>query len=427
MGLACTRACALLLFALLLLAGTSSEVFGNSGVPPPGRANDPPNGNCTGCHAGALSPATQLDVRDTANIPLRTYTPGTRLVMRFVVGNGTAMRWGFEAIPLLTGNVMAGAVPAPPGGAPWSRVAGTGGRVYFGHNGANGGTFRNQATAANWDVDWDPPAAGSGNVTLYLCGNGANNNLSNSGDQINCATFTLTEQSGPTDADGDGLTDTEEGIIGTDANDADTDDDGVSDGDEINGTLGQVSLPLACDSDGDTLPDGLEDGVTSPLVDTNVAAGCYRADTDPGTMTQPLLDDTDGDDTNGTPCLDGEEDANGNGAVDTGESDPNVAGDCPIVAGATSQLRSCRWINPPVPDLRTMFRTTPCTQPSDIVMCAEANGTVEDVLDPVLPLSLRRDGVIAFIEYDSDLNATGTADEIRILKDPAIAGNIIVQ
>ena len=39
-----------------------------------------------------------------------------------------------------------------------------------------------------------------------------------------------------------------------------TDDDGISDGDEINVTL---SLPLDCDSDNDGLVDGLEAGLTS--------------------------------------------------------------------------------------------------------------------------------------------------------------------
>ena len=36
------------------------------------------------------------------------------------------------------------------------------------------------------------------------------------------------------DTDGDGLTDLEEGLIGTDPNNPDTDGDGIEDGDEVN-------------------------------------------------------------------------------------------------------------------------------------------------------------------------------------------------
>src|SRR5206468_3625648 len=69
----------------------------------------------------------------------------------------------------------------------------------------------------------------------------------------------------------------------------------------------------------------LEERVTAPLPDTNVATGCFIADTDPTTGTDPEVADTDGD-----TCEDGAEDANANGAVDAGETDPNLAGDCPV-------------------------------------------------------------------------------------------------
>jgi len=56
------------------------------------------------------------------------------------------------------------------------------------------------------------------------------------------------------DTDGDGLTDDEEAILGTDPNEVDTDLDTVSDGDEVtNGTN-----PLDADTDGDGLDDGAE-------------------------------------------------------------------------------------------------------------------------------------------------------------------------
>jgi hypothetical protein len=67
--------------------------------------------------------------------------------------------------------------------------------------------------------------------------------------------FAVTIEEFPVDSDGDGLLDSEEDAIGTDPLDPDTDDDGLTDGDEVNvyGTD-----PLDADTDGDGLPDGLE-------------------------------------------------------------------------------------------------------------------------------------------------------------------------
>ena len=71
------------------------------------------------------------------------------------------------------------------------------------------------------------------------------------------------------DTDGDGLTDAEEGELGTDPNNADTDADGRTDKEEVD----EGSDPLLADADGDGLNDGEE----------------YTAGTDPNNA------DTDGD------------------------------------------------------------------------------------------------------------------------------------
>ena len=105
--------------------------------------------------------------------------------------------------------------------------------------------------------------------------------------------------------------------------DADTDDDGLLDGDEdsnLNGTVdpGETN-PCNADTDGDGLFDGLELGVNVTISDdTNPTI--FEADTDTTTRTNPLKQDTDDDG-----VLDGIEDANHNGAVDDGETDPLVS------------------------------------------------------------------------------------------------------
>jgi MYXO-CTERM domain-containing protein len=58
--------------------------------------------------------------------------------------------------------------------------------------------------------------------------------------------------------------------------------------------------------------------VTSAHANTDTSKGFFIADADPATSTGPLTPDTDGDGRK-----DGEEDANHNGRVDSGETDPN--------------------------------------------------------------------------------------------------------
>lgn len=116
------------------------------------------------------------------------------------------------------------------------------------------------------------------------------------------------------DADGDLLLEAEEELLGTDPNNSDSDDDGVIDGLEV--YLG--TDPLLCDSDEDGLPDGLELGYSTPRADTDIEAGCFHADQNPSTQTDPLNPDTDGGGR-----LDGEEDPNMNGNQNQWEGDPN--------------------------------------------------------------------------------------------------------
>lgn len=131
------------------------------------------------------------------------------------------------------------------------------------------------------------------------------------------------------DSDSDGLTDELEDTTCTDPFDADTDNDGISDGAEDVNKNGVVDTgetdPCSVDSDSDGIQDGTELGIieaipdpdgNGPLfgTDTNV----FIADADPDTTTDPLNKDSDDDG-----AWDGTEDANHNGSVDAGETDPN--------------------------------------------------------------------------------------------------------
>ncbi len=149
------------------------------------------------------------------------------------------------------------------------------------------------------------------------------------------------------DRDGDDLDDEEEALVGTDPARADTDRDGLEDGEEYH-TLhtdpldedsdddgvrdGQEMDPggdadgdmlinaLDPDADGDGLWDGTEIGLISAPDGTDMAAMTFVADADRTTTTNARAADTDGDG-----LSDGMEDSNKNGRVDLGESDPNDA------------------------------------------------------------------------------------------------------
>ncbi len=124
------------------------------------------------------------------------------------------------------------------------------------------------------------------------------------------------------DTDGDHLPDDYELEIGTDPDDADSDDDGVADGseprhaDDPDGD-GLIDA-LDPDSDNDGLYDGTELGLATAGPGTDLTKQHFLADADPSTSTDPNAADTDGGG-----VVDGSEDANRDGKLDDGETDPN--------------------------------------------------------------------------------------------------------
>lgn len=124
------------------------------------------------------------------------------------------------------------------------------------------------------------------------------------------------------DADGDGLTDDDETLLGLDAFSSDTDGDGIGDRSEIEAAYGATD-PLNPDTDGDGLLDGTE------------AFGPNQTD--------PTNPDTDG---GGAP--DGEEDTNLNGMRDAGERSPvdpsdddGIPSTVPPGSAAANQIGGC--------------------------------------------------------------------------------------
>jgi len=127
------------------------------------------------------------------------------------------------------------------------------------------------------------------------------------------------------DTDGDGVSDVQEAMDGTDPNDADSDDDGVNDGvEKVDGTD-----PLDADSDNDGVNDGDEKtNGTNPKVNVDTDDDGVSDDKEFAEGTDPNDADTDGDGVN-----DGEDDfpndpketkdTDGDGVGDNADPNPN--------------------------------------------------------------------------------------------------------
>jgi hypothetical protein len=114
--------------------------------------------------------------------------------------------------------------------------------------------------------------------------------------------------------------------------DLDSDDDGILDGVEDANQNGAVDSgetdARSADTDRDGLPDGIELGVATPVADPDgngpllgTDTNRWRPDADPGTTTNPINPDTDGDG-----VFDGDEDWNHNGRYEPpGELNPALA------------------------------------------------------------------------------------------------------
>ncbi len=235
--------------------------------------------------------------------------------------------------------------------------------------GVTGSMGSGETDPDNPDTDSDGLSDGDeSNATGPLSGIGATDPLDNDTDDggTRDGTEVLADSTNPTagnggddtgaDSDGDGLSDGQETALGTDPNDADTDDDGIDDGTEVgnDGSLdagdsdpldadtdddglsdgaevlgldgviggGDATDPLNPDSDADGLNDGTEAGVTMPVPGgTSTGTGIVYTGTDVSSANYVVdadptsSTDPSNADTDADGLLDGAEDANADGAT----------------------------------------------------------------------------------------------------------------
>jgi len=203
------------------------------------------------------------------------------------------------------------------------------------------------------------------------------------------------------DTDDDGLCNAEEILFGTTTDDADSDDDGVLDGDEHNWAFDSdgdgVLNVLDYDSDSDLLVDGLELCVADPWSDTDEEAGHFVLDADPETCTFMVVPDSD----HGG-IADGTEDINHDGMVDAGETDPNDPADD---GGETDDDPDGDTLPT---ELELEIGTDPYNKDSDGDYIPD-NVEVGD--DHQNPLDTDGDGEIDALDLDSDDDTIADEDE----------------
>jgi hypothetical protein len=170
--------------SLALSAGLAAAF---SSGPGNGLTNAPGEANCTNCHntSGLNSGSGSLGLAGIA----AEYNPAEAYTLQVTVADPSALRWGFEFTILDAAGASAG-VPAPLDGT--TRVSATGNRTYVTHTSA--GTSPGTTGSRTWQVSWTAPATGTGNLTLYMAGNAANNNNANTGDRIYATSFPIAEK-----------------------------------------------------------------------------------------------------------------------------------------------------------------------------------------------------------------------------------------
>jgi hypothetical protein len=170
----------------------TAEVMNDSGQA--GAVGSPGEGTCwNGCHNSfALnSGAGSIELRTgTTN---NEYVPGQTYSMTFKVAYPGRSLFGMGLEALNSANTNAGSLVITDAARTrilTSNLAGSVGRKSVTHT-LNGGT---SADSMLFNFNWVAPAAGTGNVTFYFCGNAANGNATSAGDYIYQGTTVLTER-----------------------------------------------------------------------------------------------------------------------------------------------------------------------------------------------------------------------------------------
>lgn len=166
----------------------------NSSGPPAAHTGAPGESNCTSCHAGTVNSGIALN-----NLLLSSssgnfeYIPDSIYTITVSFSKVGCNRFGFQAAALKgADNTQAGTLivtNAVLTQKVTSNVSG-GIRQYIEHT--FNGTTPSDVNAAEWSFNWQAPANNDGDIHFYVAANAANNNGSNTGDDIYTKSFAFT-------------------------------------------------------------------------------------------------------------------------------------------------------------------------------------------------------------------------------------------
>lgn len=173
-------------WAFALLAASPGWAI-SSGAPE-GSTGAPGDDTCTACHGGTANSGSGRIRIDAGG---STYTPGQKMVLKVILEDSAAMRWGFQltARSQADPQATAGALATTDAN---TQIVKAGTKEWITHTLA--GTRRGTAGPVTFEFEWTPPA--DGGVVLYAAGNAANNNNNSTGDLIYTANTTLTAAGG---------------------------------------------------------------------------------------------------------------------------------------------------------------------------------------------------------------------------------------
>lgn len=190
----------------ILIALGTIATWAHSFGPDPrytGAPGDDPKA-CTACHFGTPLNGGAGSVKIV--LPgAATYTPGVTQHILVQVADPAQKRWGFQLTARLATDLANGqAGDFTPSDGNTQVICDNGQKApcpspnmvkFIEHTSA--GTRPGTANGATFELDWTPPAAGSGDVMLYAAGNAANGDNNLTGDHIYTTSVKLSAASSP--------------------------------------------------------------------------------------------------------------------------------------------------------------------------------------------------------------------------------------
>jgi hypothetical protein len=161
------------------------EMFRNSGGASPGKTGAPGESNCTSCHNSSVFDGSNENILILMNgaVPVNTYLPGSTYTISLSLASNPSKK-GFQATALTSSGQMAGMFSAGTN----TSVNGTT-KKYANHKSSS-----NTNATPFWTWTWTAPSINVGNVVFYVATCKANNNGSDSGDQIFLSQHTISAQ-----------------------------------------------------------------------------------------------------------------------------------------------------------------------------------------------------------------------------------------